>query len=119
MVGLCVAQSRHVRVPALFSVLSERKTIMRDLYTIYAAIVTNVVTDLSQYRVRVLFCLPLGDNLDDVDRYLLVISAPDHYLHNSDIVYQLLNDALRKSTGRTLSAQRVGHYFEGGVEVCR
>lgn len=92
------------------------REVTRDLYTIYGAIVTCPITDLSQYRVRVLFCLPLGVDFDDVDRYLLVISAPDHYLHNSDIVYQLVNDALRKTSGRTLSAQRIGHYFEGGVE---
>lgn len=89
---------------------------MRDIYTIYAATVTGLVTDLSEYKVRVLFCLPLGTDLDNIDRYLLVVSAPDYYLHNAEVVQQLINDALRSGPGRVLSVQRVGYYFEGGVE---
>lgn len=87
---------------------------MRECCNIFVATTTMAVTlpEMERYGLRLLMSLPLGLDLDDVRRYLVVVSGFARVLRGSDMVFEALNDCLQKAGGRAYSVQCVGYYFE-------
>lgn len=87
---------------------------MLECMSVFACSTDTPVTlpDLERYGVTLLFCLPLSSDIDNVRRYLTVISGREMHLRNTDIVFELLNDVLMPFEGRCYSAKQVAYYFD-------
>lgn len=87
---------------------------MRECCNVYAAITTLAVTasDCLRYGIRLYLSMPLGLDTDSSRSYLVVCSGFARVFHNTDMVFDALNDMLSSVNGRAYKCQLVGHFFE-------